>query len=82
MTTTEKMAIETLLKDIRWPSVKVSEFETRGGALLETWRNADAARLLESGDFKAGWQACRAKVDEVLRLVLTGKPRDVRRYAQ
>ena len=82
MTTTEKKAIEALLKEIRWPSVTAAEYSVTNGHLEETHRNADAARLLDSDDYKAGWQACRAKVLEVLDLVMYGKPRDVRRYAR
>lgn len=80
MTDLERRVLTAIVNSNREPHVCGAEYD--GGERTENCDPIEAARLLQSADFKRGWEECRrsfhASLSELVRGTLTTA--DMKRY--
>jgi hypothetical protein len=83
MTANEKKALTYLIASTEHPSLPSHSYpEGIGGKMVIHNSEQNIKRLLDSPDFRAGWNACRNHFQEVLEFLQTGTPKEIRQYAK
>ncbi len=83
MTKAQKLAIAKLLKNAASPSATMSEYEIQDGALKNTGQFScrEAARRLDSADYKLGWAECYKEFQRTLAWIQTASVQDLKKYS-
>ena len=79
MTRIEKAAILKLIESIEHPSVESSRFEK--GKFTVVTNHREVKRLLESPDYRLGWNNCRKSAAGALEFIMSASRGDLARYS-
>lgn len=72
----EKDYIKALMQYTVKPMVEAASFDNEHGYLSN---HAEAIRLMDSADYRAGWEACHARLKDVLVWLMKSPPSEVRK---
>jgi hypothetical protein len=81
MTKLERKAFLKLLNSTRDPSVPGSEYDEKLRR-VELNSSAEASRLLDSVDFRKGWELCYNRMAEGIKFISSAKETDLKLFSR
>jgi hypothetical protein len=84
MTKLERKALQHAIENSQHPTVRVRSYDFGSERASHTQHTSDANadRLLDSPDYKAGWEACHKAIKETLEFIMSASISDLKRYAR